>query len=327
MALDIVLLSSNEDSLSLRQMLAAHGLGVTIHHVLDLPTLRELIPSLGPKSRLISYLSQVIVPADCLAAFTCGAYNFHPGSPDYPGTAPESWACFERAKHFGATLHVMSTRVDAGEIVDCEILPVTTAKDRPGYGNVAKQALALLFSRNAAALTQEALLVASSRRAWAGQRRTADDFTKMCVLTTDISRQDLEHRLHSFGPPGPVEFSVVLHGLRFIMEAPGGVIGHLDPPQPERILGWVRDSNAPSVRQEVKLVVDGRDYLLTAGEFRPDVCEAGFGDGHSGFSWEVPAHLRDGRPHRIEAYCKGQAVPGSPKLAVFPRPAMESPQA
>ncbi|MEA4855226.1 formyltransferase family protein [Solidesulfovibrio sp.] len=327
MAIDIVLLSSNDDALSLRQILGAHGLAVTVHHLLDLPSLRELIPSLGLKSRLISYLSPVIVPADCLAAFSLGAYNFHPGSPDYPGTAPEAWACFERAKTFGATLHVMAPQVDAGEIIDCELLPVTSAKDRPGYGNVARQALALLFSRTAPALTREAPLSATSRRAWGGQRRTADDFTKMCQLSADMSREDLEHRLNSFGPPGPVEFSLTLHGLRFVMEAPGGVLGHLDPPQPERILGWVRDANAPSVRQEVKLVVDGRDYLLTADEFRPDVCEAGFGDGHSGFSWSVPGHLRDGRPHRVEAYCKGQPVPGSPKLAVFPRPPQDAPQA
>lgn len=327
MALDIVLLSPNEDALSLRQILDAHGLGVAIHHVLDLASLRELITTLGPTSRLISYLSHVIVPADCLAAFSSGAYNFHPGSPDYPGTAPESWACFERAKTFGATLHVMSPAVDAGEIIDCELLPVTSATDRPGYANVAKQALALLLSRMATALTREELLVASSRRSWGGTKRTADDFTKMCELSAEMSRDEMEHRLKSFGPPGPVEFSLVLHGLKFVMEAPGGIIGHLDAPQPERILGWVRDSNAPTVRQEVKLIIDGRDHLLTASEFRPDVCEAGFGDGHSGFSWAVPLSLRDGRPHRVEAYCKGQPIPGSPKLAVFPRPAADAPAA
>lgn len=327
MSFDIVLLSPNEDVLSLRQLLSAHGMGITLHHVLDLASLRRLLPKLGPKSRLISYLSQVIVPADCLRAFSLGAYNFHPGSPEYPGTAPEAWACYDRAKTFGGTLHVMSPKVDEGEIIDSEQLPVTDAHDRPSYARVAKQALALLLSRMAPALTREALLVPVTKHTWSGVKHTIDDYTKMCELPPDIGREDMEHVLRSFGPPGPVEFSVVLNGMRFVMEAPGGIIGHLDDPQPTRILGWVRDSRTPTVRQEVKLVIDGRDIPLAADQYRPDVCEAGFGDGYSGFSWEVPESLRDGLPHRVEALCKGQPVPGSPKLAVFPRPAKNAPAA
>lgn len=319
MAFDIVLLSPNEDALSLRQVLGAHGMGVAIHHVIDLPGLREAITRLGPQSRLVSYLSHVIVPADCLDAFSLGAYNFHPGSPDYPGTAPEAWACYERAKRFGATFHVMSPRVDAGAIIAAEVLPVTAAKDRSGYAAIARQALSLLLIRVAPALTRPAPVAAEARLAWGGTRRTVDDYNRMCVMEADVSQNELLHRLMSFGPPGPVEFSVLLHGMRFVLEAPGGVIGHLDPPQPDRVLGWVRDSNAAHVRQEVKLVVDGHDYVLAADQFRPDVCAAGFGDGHSGFVWMTPPQFQDGRPHRVEAYCKGQPVPGSPRLAVFPR--------
>jgi len=122
-----------------------------------------------------------------------------------------------------------------------------------------------------------------------------------------------------------VEFSLELHGRRFVLEAPGGIMGHFDAPQTDHILGWVRDSNAPTVRQEVKLVVDGQEFLLTADRYRPDVAEAGFGDGHSGFFWTAPPAFRDGRPHRIEVVCKGHPVPGSPRLAVFPREAASAP--
>lgn len=327
MALTLVLLSSNEDAPTLRQILSAHARDVALRHVLDLPGLRALLPELGPKARLVSYLSNVIVPAEVIEAFTLGAYNFHPGSPDYPGTAPEAWAAYERAKTFGATFHAMSAKVDEGEIIEAEVLPVPSAKDRPGYANVAKQALALLFSRLAPDLTSNAPITARGRRVWGGIKRSAADYEKMCQLTPDITREELEHRLLCFGPPGPVEFSLNLHGMRFVMEAPGGVLGHLDPPQPDHLLGWVRDSNAPTSRQDVRIVVDGREFFLTADVYRPDVRAAGFGDGHSGFFWNVPEELRDGRPHRIEVTCKGRPVPGSPKLAVFPRPRPETPSA
>ena len=62
--------------------------------------------------------AQPIIPADCLAAFSHGAYNVHPGSPDYPGVAPEAWAAYEKADGFGATFHVMDEEVDAGAIID-----------------------------------------------------------------------------------------------------------------------------------------------------------------------------------------------------------------
>lgn len=320
MSLTLVLLSSNEEAPTLLQMLSAHGRNVTLRHVLDLAGLRALLPDLGPKARLLSYLSNVIVPADCLAAFSLGCYNIHPASPEYPGTAPEAWAAYERARTFGATFHVMDERIDAGTIIDAEILPVTGAKDRPGLARVARQALPLLLLRLAPLLAGEAPIMPARALAWGEPKRTVADFERMCRLPADITKDELEHRLMSFGPPGPVEFSVELHGWRFIMEAPGGVMGHLDPPQPDRILGWVRDAAAPTVRQEIKLTVDGQEFLLTADGYRPDVAGAGFGDGHSGFVWETPPQFRDGRPHRIEVSCKGRPVPGSPRLAVFPRP-------
>ena len=123
----------------------------------------------------------------------------------------------------------------------------------------------------------------------------------------------------SFGPPGPVEFSLEFNGRTFIMATPGGIMGHLDPPQTGHMLGWVYDSTAKGGPLEVKLIVDGQEYLLWAGEYRPDVAAAGFGDGYSGFVWEAPAHFRDGRPHRVEAVCKGQPLPGSPRLVTFAR--------
>jgi hypothetical protein len=318
MSITLVLLTANEDAPILLQMLSAHGRDVQLRHVVDLAGLRALLPDLGPKARLLSYLSNVIVPADCLQAFSLGAYNIHPGSPDYPGTAPEAWAAYESAPAFGATLHVMEPTVDSGAIIDAELLPVSGQKDRTIMAQTARQALPMLLLRTAGLITREEPLKPAMTHKWAGVRRTISDFERMCHLPSDITREEMERRLLCFGPPGPVQFSLELHGWRFIMETPGGIMGHLDPPQPDRILGWVRDS-ASDAPQEVKLTVDGQEFLLRAGEFRPDVAAAGFGDGHSGFVWLPPAQFQDNRPHRVEVSCKGQPVPGSPRLATFPR--------
>ena len=319
MSMTLVLLTANDDAQTLLQMLAAHGRGMELRHVVDLAGLRALLPTLGPKARLLSYLSNVIVPADCLAAFTLGAYNIHPGSPAYPGVAPEAWAAYEQAAAFGVTLHVMEPVVDSGAIIDAETLPVPGPKARPIMAQAARQALPMLLLRQAAALTREEPLIPNKTLAWGDTRRTVSDYERMCRFSADISREEMERRLLSFGPPGPVQFTLEFHGRTFTLETPGGIMGHLDPPQPDRVLGWVCDTAAKGGPLEVKLTVDGQDFLLWAGEHRPDVAAAGFGDGYSGFVWEAPAHFRDGRPHRVEAVCKGQPLPGSPRLVTFAR--------
>ena len=319
MSMTLVLLTANDDAPTLLQMLAAHGRNMELRHVVDLAGLRALLPTLGAKARLLSYLSNVIVPADCLQAFALGAYNIHPGSPAYPGVAPEAWAAYEQAAAFGVTLHVMEPVVDSGAIIDAEILPVPGPKARPTMAQAARQALPMLLLRQAAALTREEPLVPNKTLAWGDTRRTVGDFERMCRFGADISREELERRLVSFGPPGPVQFTLEFHGRTFILETPGGIMGHLDPAQPDHVLGWVCDTAAQGGPLEVKLTVDGQEFLLRAGEHRPDVAAAGFGDGYSGFVWAAPAHLRDGRPHRVEAVCKGQPLPGSPRLVTFAR--------
>ncbi|HML55922.1 MAG TPA: formyltransferase family protein [Solidesulfovibrio magneticus] len=320
MTVTLVLLTANDDAPALLQMLAAHGRDLELRHVVDLPGLRALMPTLGPKARLLSYLSNVIVPADCLAAFGLGAYNIHPGSPAYPGVAPEAWAAYEQAAAFGVTLHVMEPVVDSGTIIDAEVLPVPGPKARPTMAQAARQALPMLLLRQAGPLSREEPLVPVKKLAWGDTRRTVSDYERMCRFSADISREEMERRLVSFGPPGPVQFTLEFHGRTFILETPGGIMGHLDPPQPDRVLGWVCDTAAKGGPLEVKLTVDGQEFLLRAGEHRPDVAAAGFGDGYSGFVWAAPVHLRDGRPHRVEATCKGQPLPGSPRLVTFARP-------
>jgi hypothetical protein len=320
MPVTLVLLTANADAPPLLQMFAAYGRDVELRHVVDLAGLRALIPTLGPKARLLSYLSSVIVPADCLEAFALGAYNIHPGSPAYPGVAPEAWAAYEQAGLFGVTLHVMEPVVDSGPVIDADLLPVSGPKDRTAMAHTARQALPMLLLRVAGPLTREAPLVPAKSLTWSGTRRTMSDYEAMCRFDVNVSPEDMERRLASFGPPGPVRFSLEFHGRTVVLETPGGVMGYLDPPQPAQVLGWVRDA-AQTSPQEVKLTADGQEYLLLAGSYRPDVAAAGFGDGYFGFVWDAPAHFRDGRPHRIEVTCKGQPLPGSPRLVTFARPA------
>src|SRR3569623_2163470 len=66
------------------------------------------------RSRLIAFTTSVIVPPEVLAGLGHGAYNYHPGSPEYPGLSPAQFAIYDGARSFGATVHRMASEVAAG---------------------------------------------------------------------------------------------------------------------------------------------------------------------------------------------------------------------
>ena len=74
---------------------------------------------------LLSAYYRGVLPAEILAIPRLGAFNVH-GSllPKYRGRAPVNWAVLNGETETGATLHVMTARPDAGDIVDQEAVPI-----------------------------------------------------------------------------------------------------------------------------------------------------------------------------------------------------------
>ena len=67
---------------------------------------------------LINAYGTVIVPPPVLRLFRGRALNVHPGPlPDYGGLHMNQWALRNGESRFGATIHLMDERVDAGAIV------------------------------------------------------------------------------------------------------------------------------------------------------------------------------------------------------------------
>lgn len=74
---------------------------------------------------LFSFYYRGILPRELFAIPRTGAYNVH-GSllPRYRGRAPVNWAVLKGETRTGATLHVMTSRADAGDIVDQEAVEI-----------------------------------------------------------------------------------------------------------------------------------------------------------------------------------------------------------
>lgn len=101
-------------------------LDIDFEDEMELERLRSFSPDL-----MFSFYYRDLIPLSILKIPRLGAYNMH-GSllPKYRGRAPINWAVINGETETGATLHAMTEKADAGDIVDQErvdIAPDDTA--------------------------------------------------------------------------------------------------------------------------------------------------------------------------------------------------------
>ena len=102
---------------SVAELSAKSNLPVFAPEKVDHPLWLEKIRALQPDA-LFSFYYRNLVSEELLAIPTAGAYNLH-GSllPKYRGRAPANWAILNGETETGVTLHHMTARPDAGDIV------------------------------------------------------------------------------------------------------------------------------------------------------------------------------------------------------------------
>jgi UDP-4-amino-4-deoxy-L-arabinose formyltransferase / UDP-glucuronic acid dehydrogenase (UDP-4-keto-hexauronic acid decarboxylating) len=104
----------------------AAGLGLPVHAPEDVnhPLWVERIRALAPDV-IFSFYYRKLVGADLLALPGAGAFNLH-GSllPRYRGRAPINWVLVHGERETGVTLHHMTVRADAGDIVGQRAFPI-----------------------------------------------------------------------------------------------------------------------------------------------------------------------------------------------------------
>ena len=213
---------------SVAETATAYGLDVVAPADANTPELASRVSELQPDF-LFSFYYRSMLGAPFLRAPRRGALNMH-GSllPRYRGRAPVNWAILRGEHECGATLHYMVERVDAGDIVDSQAVPILLDDDaREVYAKVTVAAETVL------ARSLPALIAGTAPRRpqpilpgeYFGRRRHADG-------RIDWSRPALEvHNLvRAVAPPFPGAFGNVggerweIHRTRLSLEtaAPPG---------------------------------------------------------------------------------------------------------
>ena len=212
----IILLTGQAEHATLSALLRRHNPRLTVHAAQTLAELEAFEPRLLRRARLIAFLTPVIVPPSILDRLGFGAYNFHPGPPDYPGFVPSHFATYDGAAGFGATAHVMVAQVDAGPIVGVELFDIPRGIGVLALERLAFIELARLFWKLANALaTQERPLEELPIR-WCGRKTTRRMYEAMCDIPLDISKEELARRLRVFGDGHfGIHPTITIDGRRF----------------------------------------------------------------------------------------------------------------
>jgi methionyl-tRNA formyltransferase len=145
---------------------------LTIRPVATLAEVMGLAPELLDRARLVAFCTDVIVPPQVLDRLRFGAYNFHPGSPEFPGWGCAHFAIHQEATEFGATVHVMIEKVDAGPIVSVELFRIPPGITVTGLEKMAYARLAQMFRRLARPLAAQTRPLPPLAVEWSGRKCT-----------------------------------------------------------------------------------------------------------------------------------------------------------
>jgi methionyl-tRNA formyltransferase len=195
----IILLMGKAEQSVMGPALRGHNPLLTIISVETAAELALLNCDVLERARLLAFVTPVIVPPSILANLGYGAFNFHPGPPDYPGWAPSHFALYERATEFGATVHVMVEKVDAGPIIDVARFPIPAEISVLGLEGLTYAHLAQLFWRKAKSLATNPDPPPTLPLRWGTRKNSRRACRAICDIPFDIPKDELDRRLRVFG--------------------------------------------------------------------------------------------------------------------------------
>jgi len=155
---------------------------------------------------IISFLCPLIIPKNILEKTKKAAINFHPGSPDYPGTGCYNFALYENSEKYGVTCHHMDENIDSGKIImtsDFEIQKNETVESLKLKSMIH---LLYIFEKIINLISQDKKLPISEKK-WKRKAFTKKKLDNLCKIDPrKMSKKEIQRRIKSTtypGAPGP----------------------------------------------------------------------------------------------------------------------------
>jgi methionyl-tRNA formyltransferase len=143
---------------------------------------------------LISFIGSWIIPEKLLQQASYAAINFHPGSPEYPGTGCTNFAIYNGEKEYGITCHHMKTIVDTGNIIAVKRFPITPEDTVYGVTQQCYQLIETMFYEIMDCILQGNSVPVSSEQ-WKRKPYTRKELNELCYISPDMPQEEVEKRI------------------------------------------------------------------------------------------------------------------------------------
>ena len=181
--------------------------------------LDHLAQSYGPFPFLISFSTSVIVPGKYLNHPGQVAVNIHAASPEYPGRDPHHYAIYDGAVEYGATMHYMTEKVDAGAIIAVELFPVE-ANIPPRKLMQQADASAWVLIEKLLSWIQQGVPLPQTDLVWSSVKRNRKDFLQFCKIEPNIEKAELDKRIRAFHVDGFTNLYTEIQVVKFFYLEP-----------------------------------------------------------------------------------------------------------
>jgi len=195
----IILLTGEVEAPHLSALLRQHNPGLDVVHVMDNNALISAVNAGLAGTRLVAFLTSIIVPETVLEALEGPAYNFHPGPPEYPGSYVAGFAIYDGASEFGVTLHEMAATVDTGPIVEVRRFPVPDGAKFQDLEVEAFRHVLQMFADYAPHMATNDAALPSGVEPWTGRPRLRAEAERLKGIESDLSEEEIVRRYRAFG--------------------------------------------------------------------------------------------------------------------------------
>jgi methionyl-tRNA formyltransferase len=219
---------------SVSTMAREYGLQVITPSEVNTTELERAITEIRPDF-VFSFYFRSMIGAPLLNAARRGALNIH-GSllPRYRGRAPVNWAILHGEHETGATLHYMTARADAGDIVDQQAIPILEDDEAREVFSKVTVAAEIVLARSLPGLmagTAPRIPQKLEDGKYFGRRRPEDgriDWTQ--------SAREIHNLVRAVAPPFPGAFAEV-DGERWMIHKTRVEPRRIEPSERARLFG------------------------------------------------------------------------------------------
>jgi methionyl-tRNA formyltransferase len=166
---------------------------------------------------LISFIGSWIIPDKVLQNASYAAINFHPGSPEYPGTGCTNFAIYNGEKEYGVTCHYMRATVDTGNIIAVKRFPLTEVDTVYGVTQQCYQLIETMFYEIMDCILQGNPLPSSAEQ-WKRKPYTRKELNELCYISPEMTKEEVERRIKATTYRWPWAFTKIADKI-FILQS------------------------------------------------------------------------------------------------------------